>query len=211
MATISSEFSKVLNKAMTGKFCDELGKEFDLDTDKVKEFMSKYLSTQFTKGKKNKSAGTGRTSGFIMFSNEYRQAERARLEKAGEFDGVDNRGRMGKIGKALGAKWKSLSEAEKEKWKNKAKAVSSAAAAASSEAKESDSKDSKKKAPAGKKPAAAAPKKEASDKKPAAPKKEADKKVAPAAKKPAAKAAAKPAKKPAAKESDASDSGSDSE
>lgn len=204
MATISSEFSKVLNKAMTGKFCDELGKEFDLDTDKVKEFMSKYLSTQFTKGKKNKSSGTGRTSGFIMFSNEYRQAERARLEKAGEFDGVDNRGRMGKIGKALGAKWKSLSEAEKEKWKNKAKAASSSAA----ESKDDDSKDAKKKAPA-KKPAA--PKKEA-EKKPAAPKKEAaEKKPAVAAKKPAAKAAAKPAKKAAAKDSDASGSGSDSE
>jgi len=198
MATISSEFSKVLNKAMTGKFCDELAKEFDLDTDKVKEFMSKYLSTQFTKGKKNKSSGTGRTSGFIMFSNEYRQGERARLEKAGEFEGVDNRGRMGKIGKALGAKWKSLSEAEKEKWKNKAKAASSSAA----ESKADDSKDAKKK-PVAKKPAA--PKKEVADKKPAAPKK------APAAKKPAAKAAAKPAKKAATKDSDASGSGSDSE
>ena len=204
MATISSEFSKVLNKAMTGKFCDELAKEFDLDTDKVKEFMSKYLSTQFTKGKKNKSAGTGRTSGFIMFSNEFRQGERARLEKAGEFDGVDNRGRMGKIGKALGAKWKSLTEAEKEKWKNKAKAVSASA----SEAKEAEAADSKKKS-AAKKPAA--PKKEA-EKKPAA-KKETEKKAAPApaaAKKPAAKPAAKAvAKKPAAKDSD--ESGSDSE
>ncbi len=129
--SLSSSISQTITKTLLAKLPSELASKFSLNEDEVKSYLSEFLSVQFgkTKGKAVKNH-TGRTSGFILFSNAHRAATVQGLTSDGSFEGKDNKTKLGLTGKSLGAQWNSLSDDQKAEWNVRAKESNTAKAAA---------------------------------------------------------------------------------
>lgn len=128
--SLSSSISQTITKTLLAKLPSELASKFSLNEDEVKAYLSEFLTSQLGKAAKGKAKNhTGRTSGFILFSNAHRAATVQSLNSDGSFEGKDNKTRLGLTGKSLGAQWNSLVDEEKQGWNGKAKEANAAKAA----------------------------------------------------------------------------------
>jgi hypothetical protein len=131
--SLSSSISQTITKTLLAKLPSELASKFSLNEEEVKSYLSEFLSAQLGKAKgKAVKNHTGRTSGFILFSNAHRATTVQGLTSDGSFEGKDNKTRLGLTGKSLGAQWNSLSDAQKQEWNVRAKESNTAKAAAAS-------------------------------------------------------------------------------
>jgi hypothetical protein len=88
-------------------FAKDLAKHFSLDHKKVQEYLKTYVETRDATPKKPKAI-----SGYIVFSRDQREAVKNSLPADQQTPTL--------VLKALGARWKELSEDEKNVYKNNA-------------------------------------------------------------------------------------------
>ena len=112
--SLSSSISQTITKTLMAKLPAELASKFSLNEDEVKACLQEFLTNQLGKAGKTKVKGqTGRTSGFILFSNAHRAETIAKLASSSDFKEKDNKTRLGLTGKSLGGQWNGLSDEQK--------------------------------------------------------------------------------------------------
>lgn len=121
MTTLATAISSAVTKSLLSNLPAETATKFGIDQDEYKEFLQTFLTNQLKATKATRSGpkgknGKGRISGYILFSNEHRDAIRTESPDL----------KFTEVGKVLGKKWSGLSDDERAEWNAKAVAQNEA-------------------------------------------------------------------------------------
>lgn len=110
--------SDAISNSLLSTLPPQFAEKFSVDEQEVKDFLTNYLNTLTGPVKTKRSTGP---NGYVAFSSANRKAIQDDLAASGKLEGLTKKEAFGVVGKEVGARWKVLSEGEKDDWNVKAK------------------------------------------------------------------------------------------